>query len=251
MLMKAIILAAGKGERLGPLTKRIPKPLIPIAGKPVLEHLIKLCKKNNIFDIGINTSYLSDKIRNYFGTGENFGVNLSFSYEPSLLGTSGTLNNFRDFLDDPEFLVIYGDNITNLNLKEMINAHKKHKAFGTLYLYHETMSDSNTTPGYVIINEKGFVKEIIENPTEEQKKDLEAISEDYKFTNAGIYVLNKKILDFIPEGKSDFAKQILPEVLKKGMSLLGYRENCYIKEIGQMHRYRKAKEEIESGRIIL
>lgn len=249
--MKAIILAAGKGERLSPLTEKVPKPLIPIAGKPVLEHLIMLCKKNNIFDIGINTSYLSDKIKDYFGTGENFGVKLNFSYEPDLLGTSGALNNFRDFLDDSEFLVIYGDNITNLNLKEMIKAHKKHKAFGTLYLYHETMSDSNTTPGFVIVNEKGFVKEIIENPTKEQKKDLETIPENYKFTNSGIYVLDKKILDLIPKGKSDFAKQTLPEVLRKGMSLLGYMENCYIREVGQMHRYLKAKEEIESGGIML
>ena len=86
--MKALILCAGKGERLKPLTDTIPKPMVPIANKPLLEYIIQLCKKHNIKDIAINTSYLPEKIKEYFGNGEKFGVNINYSYEPELLGTS-------------------------------------------------------------------------------------------------------------------------------------------------------------------
>ena len=177
--MKAVILCAGKGERLRPLTENIPKPMILINGRPVLEYLIQLCKNNDIKEIAINTSYLPEKIKEYFGDGSKFGVKINYSFESELLGTSGALNNFRDFLDEP-FFVIYGDNVTDLNLKKMLKEHQKNKAFATLYLYKEKMANEKTTPGRVIINESGEIKEIIENPNEEQKVKINSITENLK-----------------------------------------------------------------------
>jgi len=247
--MKAVILCAGKGERLRPLTENIPKPMILINGRPVLEYLIQLCKNNDIKEIAINTSYLPEKIKEYFGDGSKFGVKINYSFESELLGTSGALNNFRDFLDEP-FFVIYGDNVTDLNLKKMLKEHQKNKAFATLYLYKEKMANEKTTPGRVIINESGEIKEIIENPNEEQKVKINSITENLKYSNSGIYILDNKILKFIPTGYSDFPKQIFQAILKADLKIYGYREDCYIREVGQMHRYLKAKEEIESNEFL-
>jgi len=246
--MKALILAGGFGERLGSLTKKNPKPMILINKDPILKYQLLLLKKHEINEIGLALSYLPKKIMDYFGGGEKLGVKLKYAIESSPLGTSGALNNFKEFFKEPSF-VFYGDNITNLNLTKMIKEYKKSKADGAIYLYHEKMGDKKTTPGLVLINKKGFVKEIIENPTKDQQKKLNKIPKNFKFTNSGIYIINKKILNLIPNGKSDFAKQIFPKALEKKLKIYGYREKCYIREVGQIKRYLKAKKEIESGSV--
>ena len=248
--MKALVLCAGKGIRLGYLTKEIPKPMILIKGKPVLEYTINLLKKHKIKEIAINTSHLHKKIQNYFGNGLKFGVKLNYSYEKKLLGTSGSLNNFKEFFNK-SFFVIYGDNITNLNLTKMLKKHKKSKAFATIYLYNEKIIDKNTTLGCVIVDKKGFVRKIIENPNKDQIIELKKIPSKFKFINTGVYIFNKEILKFIPPGKSDFAKQILPKVLEKGLKIYGHTSKCYFKEIGQVSRYLIAKKQIESGKVKL
>ncbi|MFA5856729.1 MAG: nucleotidyltransferase family protein [Candidatus Pacearchaeota archaeon] len=247
--MKAIILCAGKGERMRPLTKDIPKPLIPIDNKPVLEYAIKNCKKHGINEIAINTSYLPEKIKEYFGTGEKFGVKIRYSFEDELLGTSGALNNFRDFFNET-FFIIYGDNITNLDLKKMLEFHKKKESYATLFIYKEKLLDEKTTPGAIVIDEDKRVIQMIENPTENEKKELEKIPYERKFINAGVYILEPEILKNIPEGFSDFAKDIFPKLIKN-QKVYGYIEECYFKEVGQMHRYLIAKKDIESEKIKL
>src|SRR3989344_8775599 len=134
--MKAIILSAGKGTRIRELAPEKPKVLMEILGKPMIEWNIELLRKYDIKDIAINTHYLADKIKDYLGNGERFGVKIRYSYEPELLGTSGALNNFKDFLDET-FVVIYGDNLTDINLTEMLNYHKEKKAIATLFLFKE------------------------------------------------------------------------------------------------------------------
>lgn len=248
--MKALILCAGKGERLMPLTENTPKPMLLIDNKPVLEYLILLCKKHGITEIAINTSHFPEKIKKYFGTGEKWGVKLHYSFEPELLGTSGALNNFKDFFDDT-FFVIYGDNITDLNLTEMLEFHKKKEnALATMYLYRESMVDEKTSIGRVVVDEnKEKVLEIVENPNEIDAKRLQKIPEDRKLLNAGIYIMETQVVDLIPEGFSDFAKNILPKVLEKGEVYAYQDPSCYLKEIGQMMRYEIAKEDIESGKV--
>lgn len=246
--MKAIILCAGKGERLHPLTENIPKPMIPIDNKPVLEYLIKLCKKHGINEIAINTSYLPEKIKEYFGDGSKFGVKIYYSFEPELMGTSGALNNFRNFFDET-FFVIYGDNVTDLDLSEMLKFHREKEGIGTLYVYREKMVDDKTTPGCVVIDEDSRILDIVEKPNDEEKIKLEMMPVERRLTNAGIYILEPEILKLIPEGFSDFAKEILPRLIS--LELYGFQKDCYFKEVGQLQRYIAAKKDIESGKVNL
>jgi len=248
--MKAIILCAGKGERLRPLTENAPKSMITINSKPVLEYLILLCKKHGIKEIAINTSYFPEKIKEYFEDGSKWGVKIRYSFESELLGTAGALNNFKDFFAE-NFFVIYGDNITDLNLTEMLKFHKSKNALATLYLYKESMIDEKSTLGCVVIDEKSQIKEIIENPTEEDKIRLIKIPKERMLINAGVYILKPEILKLIPEGFSDFMKDIFLKALKLNYPLYGFKSECYFKEIGQLQRYNLAKEDIESKKVRL
>jgi len=173
---------------------------------------------------------------------------LHYSFEPELLGTSGALNNFKNFFNET-FFVIYGDNITSLDLTEMLRYHKSKKASATLYLYREKIMDEKTTLGCVVISNDNIIKEIIENPDESEKEQLKKMLFERKLTNAGVYILEPEILKLIPEGYSDFAKDIFPRALEKGCKLYGFQSDCYFKEIGQMQRYLMAKKDIESGKI--
>jgi len=241
--MKAIILAAGKGERLRPLTKKLPKPMLPINGKPSIEYLILLLKKYGINEIGINTSYLPEKIKSYLSSGEKWKVKIRTSYEKELLGTSGALNNFRDFLNEP-FILIYGDNITDIDLKKMIDYHKRKKSVATIALrkkpkYYKTQS-------LVIANKKLRLKKFIEKPSKEQVK---LNSKREKLINSGIYIFQPEILKYIPKGFSDFGYDIIPKLIENE-KVYGYiMKDCYYREIGKIEKYNLAKEEIESGKV--
>lgn len=247
--MKAIILCAGKGERLRPLTESMPKPMIPINGKPILEYLILLCKKHKINDIALNTSYLPNSIKSYFGDGSKWGVKVRYSFESTLLGTAGALNNFRDFINET-FFVVYGDNVTDLDLSEMLRYHKSKRALATLFLYKEEMIDKQTSIGLVVVDSSYKVTEIIENPSEPDKFRIGKIPLQRTFINSGVYIFEPEILKLISEGFSDFAKDVLPLVLKTG-KVYGFTSKCYFKEVGQFSRYSKAKEDIESGKVKL
>ena len=247
--MKAIILCAGKGERLGELTKDTPKPMIPIAGKPVLEYLIRLCRKHGITDIAVNTSHLPEKIKSYFKDGTSFGVHLRYSFEQELLGTAGALNNFRDFFTET-FFVIYGDNVTDLDLSAMLKFHRAKHAAATLYLYNEPLVDKKTKSGVVVVDAQGKIQEIVEGPNDDDQQRLAEIPAEQKLLNAGVYILEPQVLQEVPSGFSDFARDIFPKLVKK-LPFYGFQAPCYFKEIGQLPRYLQAKEDIESGRVIL
>ncbi|MFQ5585178.1 MAG: NDP-sugar synthase, partial [Calditrichia bacterium] len=132
--MQAVILAAGKGTRLGNITYQIPKPMIKIMGKPILEHNILLCKKFGITKIFINLHHLSGKILDYFGDGSRWGVELIYKYEPELLGTAGAVKNFQEELNGQLFFVIYGDNYSDLNLGDALSLHQEKKGIATIVL---------------------------------------------------------------------------------------------------------------------
>jgi mannose-1-phosphate guanylyltransferase/phosphomannomutase len=245
--MKALILAAGKGERLLPLTLHKPKPMIEINKKPLLEYLILLCKKYGVTEIAVNTSYLPEKIKEYFGDGRKFGVKIRYSFEPKLLGTSGALNNFGDFFKGEPFLVIYGDSLTDMNLKEMFEEHKRRKGIATLALRKKPKEYKTQS---LILSDKNFkITKFIEKPTEEE---VQKLSGDFKLINSGIYIFNPKILDFIQKGFSDFAYDIFPKLISAGESIYGFTmDKYYFREVGKKDKYDIAKEEIESGKIKL
>jgi D,D-heptose 1,7-bisphosphate phosphatase len=241
--MKAVILCAGKGERLKPLTDTIPKPMITINNKPILEYLILLCKKHGFEEIFINTSYLPEKIKEYFGNGEKWGIKITYSYEPELLGTSGALNNFKEFLNDT-FIVIYGDNITDIDLTRMLKFHKKNDALATLALRKK--SKEHKAASFVTVDNKSQLTGIIEKPSDSQFSEL---CKEFYLSNSGIYILEPNILDYIPEGFSDFAYDIFPKTIKKGEKLVGFMmDEYYFREVGKKEKYELAKNELESGK---
>ncbi len=213
--MKAIILAAGKGERLKKIVKEIPKPMVSVKNKPILEHNIGWLKSYGIEEIYINLHHLAHVIQNYFKDGANWRVNITYSYEPTLLGTAGAVRKIADEYWNNEnignFLVVYGDNLFNCNLEEILSFHQMKRGVATIAVYEkEEVSQS----GIVVLDKEDRIIKFIEKP-----KPEEVISH---LVNTGIYVLEPKVLDYIkPRKFLDFGKDIFPEMIEQGEKLFG------------------------------
>jgi len=151
--MKAIIMAGGEGSRLRPLTCDLPKPMVPIMNIPIMEHIINLLKKHGITEIGVTLMYLPQKIKDYFGNGSNFGVNITYFTEDTPLGTAGSVKNAEDFLDET-FIVISGDSLTNMNITKAIEFHRMKNSKATLVL---TRVDVPLEYGVVITDKSGAI----------------------------------------------------------------------------------------------
>lgn len=245
--MKAIILAAGKGERLRPLTNKIPKTMIQIGDRPLLEYNIALLKKHGIKDMAINLHHLPSIIKNHFDDGARFGVKISYSFEKELLGTAGAIKKIEDFFDET-FLVIHGDNLTNLNLSSLIEFHKEHDGIGTICLYSKEKDIASSS--IVLMDENNRIIQFIEKP---KNDDFKKMKSSRKWTNAGIYVFEPKILDFIPSKKSfDFGLDLFPKLLAKEMKIYGYPiKGCFWYELGTLEKYKRVKNDVENHKIDL
>lgn len=231
--MQAIILSGGLGARLRPLTDNMPKVMVPIGGKPVLEHHIDQLKKNGITDILINLHYLPEVIKNYFGDGSRFGVNITYKYEPEILGTAGAVKNFEDCLKD-DFFIIYGDILSFVDYEKFKDFFKgKPDAIGA-----EIVGDTDHPfdSDLAEVDEDMRFKKIHTKPHKQ-------IPKKYKSMKA-IFIFRKKILDFIPQGKYyEIDHQLLPDALSRGVKFYGYETNDYLKDVGTMERYEKAQED--------
>ncbi len=209
---KAMLLAAGKGTRLRPLTNTVPKCMIPIDGVPVLERNIKWLARYGVNDLIINLHYMPDAVRNYFEDGSKWGVHITYSLEESILGTAGAVKKVEWFFDGPFFLW-YGDNLSNCDLKELYTFHQRREAAASMALHYR---EDPTASGIVGLDEDGKITRFLEKPRPE-----EIFSH---WVNAGIYVLERQVLDFIPSsGAPDFSHDIFPVMLEAGASLFGYK----------------------------
>ena len=236
--MIGVILAGGFGTRLRPLTINIPKPMVPIANKPILHHIIKLLKKNGIKDLIIILYHQPELIKDYFKDGEKFGVNIKYIISDEDLGTCGATALAKEYLKD-DFLVISGDILTDFNLSEIINFHLKKKSIATITL---TRVSNPLQYGIVITTEDGKIVRFLEKPS---------WGEVFSDTiNTGIYILNPKIFNFIPEKKEfDFSKNLFPLLLKKELPIFGYISSGYWKDIGNVKEYKIAHEDIIKGQV--
>lgn len=238
-MIKAIILSAGSGTRLSPLTDICPKPMLEIGGKPLLEHTIEYLRSYDITDIAINLHHLPEKVMSYFGDGSRFGVRLRYSIENVLLGTAGAVNNFRNFFDDT-FIVVYGDVFTRADLKKMINFHKKKKCMLTIGLY---TVDNPTECGIVDMDSSCRILRFVEKPMHH-----EVFS---NLANAGVYVAEPEILKYIPDDvPSDFGKEIFLGLLSEGIPIYGMHINEYLIDIGTKEKYEKAKRDFIEGGVV-
>lgn len=236
MIKKAIILSAGKGERMREVNNEIPKILLEVAGKPMIVWNIELLKKHGIEEIAINTHYLSEQVKEYLGDGTKFGVKIEYSYEDELLGTSGALNNFKDFFDGP-FVVIYGDVITEMNLSKMMGFHRAKNSSATLVVHK---SDHPEDSDIAQIDENAKIVKLIHKPGNRDFGDL---------GSAALYIVEKKVFDYLPDGKSDFIKDVFSKMLEANEPLYGYDTDEFIKDAGTPDRIKQVEEYLKNKEI--
>lgn len=210
--MKAVLLAAGKGERLGEVTQSVPKPMLAVLGMPVIVHNIEMCQRFGITDIYINLHHLPEVISGYLGDGKRFGVSITYSYEKTILGTAGGVKYLAEHLSGDRFFVIYADNYYNYDLGIIYNKHRKEGAEMSIALFE--LEDVRQS-GVALLDEGNWIQKFVEKPTDD------AIASHW--VNAGIYLMEPMLLDLIPPGFSDFSQDIIPWYIADGHKVLGVK----------------------------
>ncbi len=239
--MKAVVMAGGEGSRLRPLTIRRPKPMVPIAGKPVMEHILHLLKRHGITDVVITVQYLASSIEDYFGNGSQLDMHITYSREDVPLGTAGSVKNAEEQLTEP-FLVISGDALTDYDLTDLIKYHHEKKSLATLLLAHVP---NPLEYGVIITNEDGHITQFLEKPS---------WGEVFSDTiNTGIYVLDPKIFSYFERNKQfDFSQELFPMMLRQGDPLFGYvAPQGYWCDVGSLSEYMRANADILQGNVDL
>ncbi|MFA4858628.1 MAG: NDP-sugar synthase [Candidatus Margulisiibacteriota bacterium] len=239
--MQALIMAAGYGTRLEPLTLAVPKPLVLIVNKPTIQHNLELLRFYGITEITANLHYYPEQIQNCFGNGENYNVNLRYSYEEELLGTAGGVWKMGRAINDIQetFLVLSSDALTDINLAKLIAFHRKKKALVTLGL-SEVEDTSNF--GVVVLDAEQKIVAFQEKPAKREAKS--------KLVNAGIYVMEPRVLDLIPSDTFyDFGKQLFPLLVEQNEKIFGYKMDEYWSDVGNLEHYRQANFAALSGKV--
>lgn len=234
--MRAVIMAGGEGTRLRPLTCGRPKPMVPVANKPVMEHILDLLKMHGIVNVAATLQYMPDMVREYFEDGSKFGIRLKYYVENKPLGTAGSVKNAEDFLDGT-FLVISGDALTDIDLKSAVGFHTERNATATLVLKRV---DVPLEYGVVVTDGDGRIIRFVEKP---------GWGEVFSDTvNTGIYILSPEIFDYIRPGEAfDFSKNLFPLLLKDKKRMYGYITEDYWCDIGDAAAYIKAHNDIMNG----
>jgi mannose-1-phosphate guanylyltransferase / phosphomannomutase len=236
--VKAVILAGGEGTRLRPLTSNTPKPMMPLANKPMMEHIVNLLALHGFDEIVVTVAFLANQIRDYFGDGSDFGVTMRYATEDSPLGTAGSVRNAADELDDT-FLVISGDVLTDIDLTAFVKAHRDAGASASIALKHV---ENPLEFGIVITQPDGTIERFLEKPT---------WGEVFSDTiNTGIYVLEPVVFEHIPEGEVvDFSSDVFPALLDDGHTLHGHVSEGYWEDVGTLEAYSRAHTDVLDGRV--
>lgn len=237
--MKAMVLAAGKGTRLYPLTGEIPKPMAPIVGTPIIQHIFELLAKAGMDEVHVNVHYLADALLEAYGeTSMVEGMNVHLSREEELTGTAGGVKRLEENFDDT-FVVIMGDALTDIDVREVVAFHKEKGASATIALKRV---DDTSEYGVVEFDPEGNILGFQEKPDPE-----EAVS---NLANTGIYVFEPRVLDYIPRNTFfDFAKDVFPRLLEAGERFVGYEGDFYWSDIGTLEAYREAHHAVLSGQV--
>lgn len=237
--MKAMVLCAGYGTRLGDLTRDTPKPMLRLQQRPILEYIISHLLRHDFNQIAINLHFMPDIIRDYFGDGSRFGVELIYSYEPELLSTAGGVKRMENFLGVGEaFIVHYGDVLTDQDFTVMLEFHRKHKALATLLLHQRAYSNS-----IVSLDEKGRVTDFIERPTAETRREVNS-----PWVNSGICICDPQLLDEIPADVAcDLPRDIFPGLIESNR-LFGFPLSSYRCVVDSPGRLAEARAAIANGR---
>lgn len=250
--MKAMILAAGKGTRVRPITHTIPKPLIPILQKPVMEFLVELLRQHGFNQIMVNVSHLAEEIENYFRDGQRFGVEIAYSFEGRIvdgelvgeaLGSAGGLKKIQEFhpFFDDTFVVLCGDALIDLNLTEVVRQHKEKGAMATV-VTKTVAKEAVSSYGVVVSDENGKILTFQEKPSVE-----EALSTEI---NTGIYVFEPEIMDYIPSGQEyDLGSQLFPKLVELNLPFYAVNMDFEWVDIGKVPDYWEAIRAVLKGEV--
>jgi NDP-sugar pyrophosphorylase family protein len=206
-----VLLAAGKGERLGSITRALPKPMLEVLGKPIILHNIEMCQRAGVSRFYVNLHHCPEKITGFLGDGRKWGVQIDYAYEETLLGTSGALTGFRRFLKEQPFYVVYADNFSDYDLANMWQRHSAARAEMSIAVFE---LEETRNSGVVVMDGGGWVRRFVEKPR---------VPIGSRWVSSGIYVLEPVILDAIPEGASDFGRDIIPRLVADGRRIMGYK----------------------------
>ena len=210
--MKAVVLCAGRGARLGRLTAKIPKPLLPLGGQPLLSHTVRWLAAAGINKLFVNLHHRGEMIQQYFGDGSRWGVSITYLREPELLGSAGTVRALAAHLTET-FLVIYGDNLNGCALPTLLSAHQQYGGIGTMALFHR---DDVSTSGVVALGVGERIQGFVEKPSPQEVQS--------HWTHAGVLAWEPSILSRIPaQAPCDFGRDCFGAWLAQGLPMYGYR----------------------------
>jgi mannose-1-phosphate guanylyltransferase len=236
-----MLLAAGLGTRLRPLTYQVPKPMVPVLGKPVMDHIVRLLARHGFDDVIANLHYFPDQIRERFGDGSEWGLKLAYSYEEELLGTAGGVRNVREHFGGETFLIISGDALTDIDLTALWQRHREASAVATLALKRV---DDPSQLGVVIVGDDGRIQGFQEKPAPE-----EALS---NLGNCGIYVMEPEIFDYFPEQEFvDWAQDVFPVLLDQDAAFFGEEVGGYWNDVGSIGEFRQGNFDALAGAVKL
>jgi mannose-1-phosphate guanylyltransferase len=237
--MKAMLLAAGLGTRLRPLTSELPKPMVPILGRPVMEHIMRLLARHGFDDVIANLHYFPDLIRDYFGDGSRQGIRLVYSFEQELLGTAGGVRNARDHFGGETFLVISGDALTDIDLTAL---HRRHKEAGGVATLTLKRVDDPSQLGVVIADDAGRIQGFQEKPAPGEELS--------NLGNCGIYMFEPEIFDYFPEREFvDWAQDVFPALLDQDVPFYGHEIAEYWNDVGSLEEYRQGNFDALEGKV--
>ncbi len=238
--MKAVVLAAGLGTRMLPLTERLPKCMLPLAGRPLLAYILDLLRSHSFGDVFINLYWHADMIEECIGDGRAYGLRIHYLREHELSGTAGPLLKLAAHLADERFVVLNGDNITDLDLTELIEYHDCFNAEFTIALHRE---DPGDLPEKSIVDTApdGRVLRFVEKPP--------ASGLFSEWSSAGIYVVEPSVIDGIPAGRAyDIGRDLIPNLLRLERRVLGFKRYFYLVDIGTPQAYARAEADLLAGR---
>jgi histidinol-phosphate phosphatase family protein len=234
-IRQAVILAGGEGTRLRPLTNSVPKPMVPVNNRPFLEYLIDMLKGNGISEVVLLLGYLPEKITQYFGDGQNFGVNIKYSIGEVSDKTGSRIKNAEHLLDDV-FLLMYGDNYWPLNLKRLFEFYTKHEALTLVTVY---TNKDRITRNNILVDDRGYV----------MKYDKTREDNNLNGVEIGFFIINKKVLEIMPYRNFSFEEEIPPQLIAK-RQLCGYQTDHRYYSISTPERLKLIEKFLQPKKVI-
>lgn len=237
-IRKAVIMAGGFGTRLRPLTMSIPKPMVPVANRPMMEHIVELLKRHGIRDVVSLLYFQPEILTEFFGEGSAHDISMRYMLAEADFGTAGSVKNAESFLDEP-FIIISGDVLTDIDIAKAVEFHESRKAMATIIL---TRVPQPLQYGIVMTDDTGRITRFLEKPS---------WGEVFSDTiNTGIYILEPDVLELIPsKAEFDFGKDLFPLMLEQGLPLFGYVAEGYWKDVGNLQEYQLAHDDVIAKRV--